>query len=100
LNQENLNKGRSITPWNTSITLTTDASKSGYGGHLSKKRDFSRCLVQKRESISHKCIRNGSSDVINKTFPSKISRQKCSDTLGHFNCSKIHKQTNLLLSCA
>ena len=29
LNHENLNKGGSITPWNTSITLTTDASKAG-----------------------------------------------------------------------
>jgi hypothetical protein len=72
LNQENLNKGRSITQWNTSITLTTDASKSGYGGHLSKKETFQGIW-------SHKCIRNGSSDVINTTFPSKISRQKCSD---------------------
>ena len=93
LNQENLNKGRSITPWNTSITLTTDASKSGYGGSPKQKRDFSRYLVQKRESTSHKGIRNGSSDAINTTFPSKISRQKCSDTLGQFNCCKIHKQT-------
>jgi hypothetical protein len=62
-------------------------------GSPKQKRDFSRYLVQKRESTSHKCIRNGSSDVINTTFPSKISRQKCSDTLGQFNCSKIHKQT-------
>jgi hypothetical protein len=52
-------------------------------GSPKQKRDFSRYLVQKRESTSHKCFRNGSSDVINKTFPSKISRQKCSDTLGH-----------------
>jgi hypothetical protein len=64
-------------------------------GSPKQKRDFSRYLVQKRESTSHKCIRNGSSNVINTctTFPSKISRQKCSDTLGQFNCSKIHKQT-------
>ena len=64
-------------------------------GSPKQKRDSSRYLVQKRESTSHRCIRNGSSNVINTctTFPSKISRQKCSDTLGQFNCSKIHKQT-------
>jgi hypothetical protein len=64
-------------------------------GSPKQKRDFSRYLVQKRESNSHKCIRNGSSNVINTctTCPSKFSRQKCSDTLGQFNCSKIHKQT-------
>jgi hypothetical protein len=64
-------------------------------GSPKQKRDFSRYLVQKREFTSHKCIRNESSNVINTctTFPSKIRRQICSDTLGQFNCSKIHKQT-------
>ena len=52
LNQKNLNKGRSITPWNTSITLTTDASKSGYGGHLSKKETFQGIWFRK-ESLLH-----------------------------------------------
>jgi hypothetical protein len=52
LNQENLNNGRSITPWNASITLTTDASKSGYGGHLSKKETF-QGIWFKKESLLH-----------------------------------------------
>jgi hypothetical protein len=49
LNQENLNKRRSITPWNTSIT---DASKSGYGGHLSIKEIF-QSIWSKKESLLH-----------------------------------------------
>ena len=52
LKQENLNKGRSITSWNTSITLTTDASKSGYGGHLSKKETF-QGIWSRKESLLH-----------------------------------------------
>jgi hypothetical protein len=52
LNQENLNNGRSITPWNASITLTTDASKSGYGGDLSKKETF-QGIWFKKESLLH-----------------------------------------------
>jgi hypothetical protein len=52
LNQENLKKGRSITPWNTSITLTSDASKSGYGSHLSKKEIF-QGIWSRKESLLH-----------------------------------------------
>jgi hypothetical protein len=52
LNHENLNKGGSITPWNTSITLTTDASKSGYEGHLSKQETF-QSIWSKEESLLH-----------------------------------------------
>ena len=34
LNQANITKGRSLAQWSNSITITTDASKIGFGGHM------------------------------------------------------------------
>ncbi|VDI67952.1 Hypothetical predicted protein [Mytilus galloprovincialis] len=46
---ENLVIGRSITPWETSITVTTDASNSGYGGHINNS-----LIVQGTWSVEEK----------------------------------------------
>ena len=38
LNKSNLFKGRSIVQKQVQVTVTTDASKTGYGGHMNSKR--------------------------------------------------------------
>ncbi|VDI40432.1 Hypothetical predicted protein [Mytilus galloprovincialis] len=48
---ENLVIGRSITPWETSITVTTDASNSGYGGHINNS-----LIVQGTWSVEEKLL--------------------------------------------
>ena len=93
LNQENLNKGRAIIPWNTSITMTTDASKSGYGGHLSKKETF-QGIWSRKESLLHINVLEMEAVMLSiQHFLPKLVGKNVLITLGQFNCSKIHKQT-------
>ncbi|CAC5423197.1 unnamed protein product [Mytilus coruscus] len=51
LNIENLIMGRSITLWETLIIVTTDASKSGYGGHINNS-----LIVQGSWSVEEKFL--------------------------------------------
>lgn len=37
LNQANITKGRSLAQWSNSVTITTDASKIGFGGHMNNQ---------------------------------------------------------------
>ncbi|CAC5396319.1 unnamed protein product [Mytilus coruscus] len=58
LNIENLVMGRSITLWETSITVTTDASKSGYGGHINNS-----LIVQGSWSVEEKLLHINSLEI-------------------------------------
>ncbi|VDI26756.1 Hypothetical predicted protein, partial [Mytilus galloprovincialis] len=90
---ENLVIGRSITPWETSITVTTDASNSGYGGHINNS-----LIVQGTWSVEEKLLHINSLEMeavflTVKHFLPNFDKQKCSYSVRQFNRCSLHKQT-------
>ncbi|VDI03229.1 Hypothetical predicted protein [Mytilus galloprovincialis] len=92
LNSANTLKGRSLQPQPTCITITTDASKTGYGGVMDKKI-FSRGMGCFREQETHKLPRIRSSSAYNQTFSKISDREICTDKIRQHNSGPVHQQT-------
>ena len=56
LKTENTNLGRVITPQKQSITVTTDASKSGYGGHIGNNQTVQGFWSETEKQLHINCL--------------------------------------------
>ena len=88
----NTMKGRSLQQAHTQITIATDASKHGYGGHVGK--DFySGNMVQIPVRTSYQSPGVGSSISNCKTFSTCPKEQKCPDKERQHNRLSICEST-------
>ncbi|VDI65918.1 Hypothetical predicted protein [Mytilus galloprovincialis] len=90
--QANTMKGRSLFQESTSVTITTDASMTGWGGTF-RDTNSTGSVVDKSIGItqSHKQSGVGSSIPNSQTFPSYLNKQTCTNSFRQYNSSTVHK---------
>ncbi|CAC5410887.1 unnamed protein product [Mytilus coruscus] len=93
-NSANTQRGQFFQLAQTSVTITTDASKSGYGGFINNQI-FQVGMVRNTEQEAYKFPRIGSSVFNAETLPKSVERSIsiCSDKIGQYHSGSIYKQT-------
>ena len=83
----NIFKGRSLQQHQTEVCITTDASKTMYGGHMGNQ------YVQGSCSEIQKHVRIGSSAAYSEAFHLSVSEQVCVDQIRQHNSCSNYQQS-------
>ncbi|CAC5377945.1 unnamed protein product [Mytilus coruscus] len=89
-NAVNTLKGRSLVSQISTVTVTTDASKSRFWG-LCWETNFPRGMEFTPERVAYQLLRNKSSLFDNKTFSESVKEQIGSDQERQHKCCSVYK---------
>ena len=90
----NITKGRSLQQRQTAVTITTDASKTGYGDYIGNQFVQGTWSVAQKKT-AHKCSGVGGSISYTKTFSINSERPECASSVRLDNRCPIFEQTRL-----
>jgi hypothetical protein len=90
LHRPNMLKGRSLQHWSTDLTITTDASKVGYGGHMNNQ--IYQGIWSQTEALRH--INILEMEAVIRTvrhFLPHLKNKKCTNQIRQHHSSTVYK---------